>query len=707
MPVVPTPDGLRVGAEVAPPARFSMPGGPGPAEIGAAQTGQVAQGLSAAGKAAQAIATAMQDQIDQVRVTDALNQARQVAQDLAYNPQSGYLNLKGSAALDRPDGASLPDEYGAKLGEQVSKLAQGMATDRQRQLFTQRAAELQTTFGGQVQAHMLGEFRAHALSVQDGAIALANDEAGRSWQDPAAIKLALDQARAAVHEKGRVAGWSATQIDAATLDTTGKVHAKVILTALENGQSGYATSYLERYRGEMGADDILRVQGHVNKAHWQSMAESAVVGAVTEAAPRMAPGAWDRMVHITEQSESDGREVDAQGRTITSPKGAQGVMQVMPGTNRDPGFGVKPAQDDSPAERARVGRDYLQAMLQRYGDPALAWAAYNAGPGRVDQELRDAAKRGEPGAWLSNMPKETQAYVAKNMAALASGTGPARPSELDFVNAAVARLPAGSPVEAVTLTRQRAQQQWSLMNKAIADRADAALADAQRWLAGNPGATVDQVPAATLDVLRQYAPGKLDDLNKFARAMVVEPTTDMRLYNRLSAPGALPGLSDAEFESLRSRLSPADFKHFAQVRANSKTAAGDANSEAINTAVNEQLRALKIDPTPKDASDEAARVGAVRKFVTDEVLRAQALTGKKMTDAEVRQAVGMLFAQQGTLKGWFGNSTQPVLAMRSGDIPSNVRDALRADFARAGVTDPTDTQVLSAYWAALARTRSR
>lgn len=701
------------------PARFNLPGGPGPQEIGAAQVNQLGQGLGAAGRAAteigadakaraDAAAMAMQHQADQVRVTDALNQARQVAQDLAYNPQSGYLSLKGSAAFERPDGVSLANEYGAKLGEQVSKLAQGLSTDRQRQLFAERAGELQTTFNGQVQAHMLGEFRQHALSVQDGAMALANDAAERSWNDPAAIKLALDQARAAVHQKGVLVGWSATQIDAATLDTTGKVHAKVILSALDNGQAGYAVSYLDRHRSEMTADDILRVQGHVNKAQWQSLAENAVVGAVTDAAPNMAPTGWNRMVHITEQAESGGREVDDQGRTVTSPKGAQGVMQVMPYTAKNPGFGVRPAQNDSPEERARVGRDYLQAMLQRYGDPAKAWAAYNAGPAVVDKALDAQAhnRAGTQGAdWLAYLPKETQAYVARNMTALARGDGPTRPTELDVVNAAVAKLPAGTPAEAVSLTRQRAMQQWSMMNKALADRGDAALADAQRWLSSNPGATVDQVPAPTLDALRQYAPGKFDDLNRYARGLVVEPSTDMRLYNRLSDPGVLPALSDAEFESLRSRLAPADFKHFAQVRANAKSGAGDANSEAINTAVNEQLRALKIDPTPKDAPDEAARVGALRKFVTDEVLRAQAISGKKMTDAEVRATVGGLFAQQSMLKGWFSDSPQQMLTMKPGDIPSDVRTALRKDFARAGVANPTDVQVLSAYWAAMARTR--
>jgi hypothetical protein len=82
--------------------------------------------------------------------------------------------------------------------------------------------------------------------------------------------------------------------------------------------------------------------------------------------------------HLIRQ-ESGGRD------NVTSPVGAQGRTQVMPATGVDPGFGVRPMQNQTPQEFERFGRDYLKAMLDRYdGDPAKALAAYNAGPGRVD-----------------------------------------------------------------------------------------------------------------------------------------------------------------------------------------------------------------------------------------------------------------------------------------------------------------------------------
>ena len=70
----------------------------------------------------------------------------------------------------------------------------------------------------------------------------------------------------------------------------------------------------------------------------------------------------------------------ASGKNVrSSSAGAQGHMQLMPGTAKE--MGVADIAD--PYQNIEGGVKYYAKMLKKFGDPVIAAAAYNAGPGSV------------------------------------------------------------------------------------------------------------------------------------------------------------------------------------------------------------------------------------------------------------------------------------------------------------------------------------
>jgi len=135
------------------------------------------------------------------------------------------------------------------------------------------------------------------------------------------------------------------------------------------------------------------------------------------------PQAWIRAVI---RQESGGRTMLGEGKPIVSRAGAVGLMQLLPRTYQaiaaEHKLGANPydARDNIMA-----GAAYLRQLQQKYGYPAM-FAAYNAGPGRLQDHLENGVR----------LPAETRAYVgsiAKSLK-LPVGKTALNPEKPSFVN---------------------------------------------------------------------------------------------------------------------------------------------------------------------------------------------------------------------------------------------------------------------------------
>lgn len=124
-------------------------------------------------------------------------------------------------------------------------------------------------------------------------------------------------------------------------------------------------------------------------------------GEIAKAASRFAvPASWLRAVM---QVESGGRTMMSEKQPIRSSAGAMGLMQLMPDTYRDmrAQYALGPNPYD-PHDNIVAGAAYLKWLRGKYGYPEM-FAAYNDGPGHLDQRLRTAGL----------LPLETRNYLVR------------------------------------------------------------------------------------------------------------------------------------------------------------------------------------------------------------------------------------------------------------------------------------------------------
>jgi membrane-bound lytic murein transglycosylase MltF len=110
-------------------------------------------------------------------------------------------------------------------------------------------------------------------------------------------------------------------------------------------------------------------------------------------------------------------------QTSTSPKGAVGIMQIMPGTAADPNVGIKNIHDLE--NNIHAGVKYLYHLKTQYFDhPAisredrffLTLAAYNAGPDRIMKMRRITRESGgNPDKWFFHVEKTAAQMIGKEV----------------------------------------------------------------------------------------------------------------------------------------------------------------------------------------------------------------------------------------------------------------------------------------------------
>jgi soluble lytic murein transglycosylase-like protein len=324
-------------------------------------------------------------------VAGALTQEYEDQQRLDFGKaQTAWLQGQADthAAFEKDnDFATMQQRYGQQMQKVTESSASGITGGRMRQEFDNWVSQQNIRGGEQIRSMAWNK-------EKDANIAGLNQslETSRSTYltstDPATRQQILDAANNMVHgaaEKGYIDQTQAQQLGQSWIKNTATGSLKMMqpeqrLDALQN-PTGIVTFLPPDQRQAMIKE--ASYESLNTRLSQQQLQMNTGDAGMNISVPD------DALLDAVFQQESRGQHRNENGQLITSPAGAKGVSQVMPATAADPGHGVKPIQNDSEEEYRRFGRDYLNAMLKKYnGNQVMALAAYNAGPGQVDEWVK-------------------------------------------------------------------------------------------------------------------------------------------------------------------------------------------------------------------------------------------------------------------------------------------------------------------------------
>lgn len=397
MAIIPTKDNFEI-MPAGPGVRFD--GGPKPADV-TRNTRVLAQGLMAFDK--------IRDEHERI---DAAADANAFAQFLDKQ-QAALSERKGINAYRNEDGTFVSDTLKQNIEDELGRMRSGMSASK-REKFDMMVLPFQRSFNRSTTKYIQDEHRDYEKATlknteaQYGKMAFVNYAS-----DPEVAHQALNDFHGVARYQAVRDGADEALADSIANNKVSGIVKGIIDDAIEKGDLKTAQAYQERYGKIMTADDLIHANNRIHRQENIRIGEDYADRVFSVGATHYGGGDMSVIYGITVQSESDGKRYGRNGKLIESDRGALGEYQVMPETAKNPGFGITPAKDASPEELARVGQEYLDKMLKRYGgDLGRMWGAYNAGPGTVDKLIRQYGDD-----WLSHAPKETQDYVSKNIAA--------------------------------------------------------------------------------------------------------------------------------------------------------------------------------------------------------------------------------------------------------------------------------------------------
>lgn len=521
------------------------------------------------GRVASGLAQQEMQRADQAAVFDAEAQLSQHKLNLMFDQNSGVYGRKGKDALDVTN-QTLP-----QFDKQADQIGQGLQSPRQKEQFQRIVQNQRGQLSQELNRYEFTQRNQYYDDVDQANVMTSLDGAVKYADDPSQIAYYQSKGNFVIGQQGERKGMPPEAIQLEQQKFNSQVGVGVIQKLATKDPLAAQQYYAQNFAG-MSAEAQLQMQKFLGTSVRQQMGQQIAQSAWQTGTPgdSSLPG-------LIIQAESGG---DA---SAVSPKGAQGLMQLMPDTAKDVAKEIGVPYDEArlrsdPNYNMALGTAYINKMIGQFGgNKTLAVAAYNAGPGAVSDWVSgtnksgkndSGLKLGDPGKgeiseadFIARIPfKETREYTASIMGRYAQSSDPKAITAMTTNQRYAASLKAANAIPDPQLRKFTEDHIEDLKRQAVAQD-NATFETAADYVNKSgfqsiPAQLLNTIPADDIIKLR-----RLDDYKNKA----IEPKTDYtKLEGFLSMPtdelaskslarDIQPFLSKSDFNTVREAWSKA------------------------------------------------------------------------------------------------------------------------------------------------------
>ena len=306
----------------------------------------------------------------------------------------GFLDLQGKNALaPTANGQSPASVLQDDLKAKRAAITDTLTSDSAKRDFNEHADNEDFHTNGMIQQHegqQTRVFRANTLTADNESL---SREIEQGYNDPNRMQLAYDKLKKNNDEFARLNGLDERAGGIAARTQFSKAVKVANEAAIQNNDYQSADNNIRRFGAELDVNTTSDLKQSSFNAYTTALIQTDPQKVIDMTAPKTMPAMeFERVKQIRDAVESHGKDYNPDGSAVThiDKDGIKSKYknQVREDVAKDPGFGIKPAANDSPEEYNRVGDELLKAHYDYHkGDVEKTLAAYNGGRKGVDDAI--------------------------------------------------------------------------------------------------------------------------------------------------------------------------------------------------------------------------------------------------------------------------------------------------------------------------------